>query len=86
MRIILGVTGGIAAYKAADLARLLIRDGHEVQAVLTRSAEEFVSAVTFASLTGQSGPTACPPSRSLSDLESTPHERYLASGERAKKS
>ncbi len=53
MRIILGVTGGIAAYKAADLARFLIRDGHEVQAVLTRSAEEFVSAVTFASLTGK---------------------------------
>ena len=53
MRIILGVTGGIAAYKAADLARLLVRDGHEVQAVLTRSAEEFVSAVTFASLTGK---------------------------------
>lgn len=53
MRIILGVTGGIAAYKAADLARLLIRDGHEVQPVLTRSAEEFVSAVTFASLTGK---------------------------------
>jgi phosphopantothenoylcysteine decarboxylase/phosphopantothenate--cysteine ligase len=53
MRIILGVSGGIAAYKAADLARLLIRDGHEVQAVLTRSAEEFVSAVMFASLTGR---------------------------------
>jgi phosphopantothenoylcysteine decarboxylase/phosphopantothenate--cysteine ligase len=53
MRIILGVSGGIAAYKAADLARLLIRDGHEVQAVLTRSAEEFVSTVTFASLTGR---------------------------------
>ena len=53
MRIILGVTGGIAAYKAADLARLLVKDGHEVQAVLTRSAEEFVSAVTFASLTGR---------------------------------
>lgn len=49
----MGVTGGIAAYKAADLARLLVRDGHEVQAVLTRSAEEFVSAVTFASLTGK---------------------------------
>ena len=53
MRIILGVTGGIAAYKAADLARLLIKDGHEVQAVLTRSAEEFVTQVTFASLTGR---------------------------------
>jgi phosphopantothenoylcysteine decarboxylase/phosphopantothenate--cysteine ligase len=53
MRIILGVTGGIAAYKAADLARSLVRDGHEVQVVLTRSAEEFVSPMTFASLTGK---------------------------------
>jgi phosphopantothenoylcysteine decarboxylase/phosphopantothenate--cysteine ligase len=53
MRIILGVTGGIAAYKAADLARSFVRDGYEVQAVLTRSAEEFVSPMTFASLTGK---------------------------------
>src|ERR1035437_8419683 len=53
MRVIFGVRGGIAAYKAADLARLLIHDGHEVQAVLTRSAEEFVSPTTFASLTGR---------------------------------
>jgi len=53
MRIILGVTGGIAAYKAADLARLLVHDGHEVQAVLTRSAEEFVSPMMFAALTGK---------------------------------
>jgi phosphopantothenoylcysteine decarboxylase/phosphopantothenate--cysteine ligase len=53
MRIVLGVTGGIAAYKAAELARSLIRNGHEVQAVLTRSAEEFVRPLTFASLTGR---------------------------------
>jgi phosphopantothenoylcysteine decarboxylase/phosphopantothenate--cysteine ligase len=53
MRIILGVTGGIAAYKAADLVRSLVRDGHEVQVVLTRSAEEFVSPTTFAALTGK---------------------------------
>ena len=53
MRIILGVTGGIAAYKAADLARLLVHEGHEVQVVLTRSAEEFVSPTTFAALTGK---------------------------------
>ena len=53
MRIILGVTGGIAAYKAADLARSLVREGHEVQVVLTRSAEEFVSPITFAALTGK---------------------------------
>lgn len=53
MRIVLGVTGGIAAYKAAELARLLIRNGHEVQAVLTRSAQEFITPLTFASLTGR---------------------------------
>ncbi len=53
MRIVLGVSGGIAAYKAAELARALIQNGHEVQAVLTRNAEEFMGSLTFASLTGR---------------------------------
>jgi phosphopantothenoylcysteine decarboxylase/phosphopantothenate--cysteine ligase len=53
MRIVLGVTGGIAAYKAAELARSLIRNGHEVQVAMTRSAEEFIRPLTFASLTGR---------------------------------
>ena len=53
MRIVLGVSGGIAAYKAAEIARLLIGNGHEVQAVLTRAAEEFIRPLTFASLTGR---------------------------------
>ncbi len=53
MRIVLGVTGGIAAYKAAELARLLMQNGHEVQAVLTRAAEEFITPLTFATLTGR---------------------------------
>src|SRR6202050_1949992 len=52
MRIVLGVSGGIAAYKAAEIARSLTRNGHEVQAVLTRAAEEFIRPLTFASLTG----------------------------------
>ena len=52
MRIVLGVSGGIAAYKAASLARSLMRNGHEVQVVMTRAAEEFVRPLTFASLTG----------------------------------
>ena len=52
MRIVLGVSGGIAAYKAAELSRSLMRNGHEVQVVLTRAAEEFVRPLTFASLTG----------------------------------
>src|SRR5579884_1503478 len=53
MRIVLGVTGGIAAYKAAELARVLIQNGHEVQAVLTAGAEEFIRPLTFATLTGK---------------------------------
>jgi len=53
MRIVLGVSGGIAAYKAAEIARLLIRNGHEVQAVLTRAAQQFITPLTFASLTGR---------------------------------
>jgi len=53
MRIVLGVSGGIAAYKAAEIARALVQNGHEVQVVLTRAAEEFIRPLTFASLTGR---------------------------------
>src|SRR5208283_2219704 len=53
MKIILGVGGGIAAYKSAELARLLMQAGHEVQAVMTGAAEEFVRPLTFAALTGR---------------------------------
>lgn len=53
MRIVLGVGGGIAAYKAAELVRALERRGHEVQAVLTESAEKFITPLTFATLTGK---------------------------------
>jgi phosphopantothenoylcysteine decarboxylase/phosphopantothenate--cysteine ligase len=53
MKILLGVGGGIAAYKAAEVARLLIRQDHEVQAVLTRGAEEFIRPLTFAALTSR---------------------------------
>jgi phosphopantothenoylcysteine decarboxylase / phosphopantothenate---cysteine ligase len=53
MRIVLGVGGGIAAYKAAELARLLMERGHTVQVIMTRAAEEFVRPLTFAALTGQ---------------------------------
>ncbi len=53
MRIVLGVSGGIAAYKSAEIARSLIRNGHEVQVVMTRAAEEFIRPLTFASLTGK---------------------------------
>src|SRR5205814_4272998 len=53
MKIILGVSGGIAAYKAAEVARLLMQDGHEVQAVMTSGAQQFVQPMTFAALTGR---------------------------------
>jgi len=53
MKIILGVGGGIAAYKAAELARLLMQENHEVQAVMTAAAQEFVRPLTFAALTGR---------------------------------
>ncbi len=53
MRILLGVGGGIAAYKAAELARLLMQGGHEVQVVMTAAAEQFVRPLTFAALTGR---------------------------------
>jgi phosphopantothenoylcysteine decarboxylase / phosphopantothenate---cysteine ligase len=52
-RVLLGVTGGIASYKTAWLARLLARAGAEVDVVLTRAAMEFVGAVTFEALTGR---------------------------------
>src|ERR671913_2325079 len=55
-RVLLGVTGGIAAYKAAELARELMRAGAEVQPMLTESGERMVSRATFAALTGRRGP------------------------------
>ncbi len=52
-RILLGVTGGIAAYKAADLARRLQDAGAEVQVVMTEAAQQFVTPMTFQALTGR---------------------------------
>jgi phosphopantothenoylcysteine decarboxylase/phosphopantothenate--cysteine ligase len=53
MRVALGVSGGVAAYKAAELVRKLQQEGIDVQAVMTKSAQEFVTPLTFAALTGQ---------------------------------
>ena len=53
MRITLGVTGGVAAYKAAELVRRLQQDAFTVQVVMTRSAREFITPLTFAALSGQ---------------------------------
>jgi phosphopantothenoylcysteine decarboxylase / phosphopantothenate---cysteine ligase len=49
-RVIVGVTGGIAAYKACELVRLLVKDGHEVVPLLTPGAERFVTQETFDAL------------------------------------
>jgi phosphopantothenoylcysteine decarboxylase/phosphopantothenate--cysteine ligase len=51
--VVLGVSGGIAAYKAAELVRLLTGLGHGVQVVMTHHAQEFIRPLTFAALTGQ---------------------------------
>lgn len=53
LRILLGVTGGIAAYKSADLVRRLRERGAEVQVVMTEAATEFVTPLTFQALSGR---------------------------------
>ena len=53
MRILLGVGGGIAAYKAAELVRLLMEQDHAVQVVMTSAAQKFITPMTFAALTGR---------------------------------
>lgn len=51
MNIVLGISGSIAAYKAADLASQLVKQGHEVHVVMTRSATEFITPLTLQTLT-----------------------------------
>lgn len=51
-KIVLGISGGIAAYKSAELARLLIQEGARVQVVMTQAAQQFVTPVTMQALTG----------------------------------
>src|SRR5829696_10144249 len=52
-RLVLGVTGGIAAYKVAELSRLLQRNNVEVQVAMTEAATRFVTPATFQALTGR---------------------------------
>jgi phosphopantothenoylcysteine decarboxylase/phosphopantothenate--cysteine ligase len=52
-KIILGISGGIAAYKSAELARLLMQEGASVQVVMTEAAQQFVTPVTMQALTGK---------------------------------
>lgn len=53
LRVVVGVGGGIAAYKSAELVRALEQRGHSVQVAMTRAAQEFVRPLTFAALTGR---------------------------------
>jgi phosphopantothenoylcysteine decarboxylase/phosphopantothenate--cysteine ligase len=66
--VVLGVTGGIAAYKACDVVRLLVKAGHEVVPLPTRGAERFVSAETLFALARQERPAGPYPHLERADL------------------
>jgi len=67
-RILVGVTGGIAAYKACELVRLLVRAGHDVTPITTRGAERFVAAETFWALARKHPPAGPYPHLQDADL------------------
>ncbi len=69
-RVVLGVSGGIAAYKACELLRLLTESGHDVRVVPTASALQFVGAATWAALSGRPVATDV-----WTDVEDVPHVR-----------
>jgi phosphopantothenoylcysteine decarboxylase / phosphopantothenate---cysteine ligase len=75
MKIALGVTGGVAAYKAAELVRRLQQEKLDVQVIMTRAAREFVTPLTFAALTGNKvitemfGPEGAAPANVESAIE-----------------
>ena len=51
-KVVLGVSGGIAAYKAVELTRLLVKEGAQVYVVMTESAKQFITPLTFEALSG----------------------------------
>ncbi|HKA26418.1 MAG TPA: bifunctional phosphopantothenoylcysteine decarboxylase/phosphopantothenate--cysteine ligase CoaBC [Gaiellaceae bacterium] len=67
-RVLLGVTGGIAAYKAAELCRLLVRAGHEVTPIITDEAQTFVTVKTFEALARREAPRELYPHLVQADL------------------
>jgi len=67
-RVLLGITGGIAAYKAAELTRLLVKADHEVTPILTHEAESFVTAKTFEALARREAPRELYPHLVEADL------------------
>ena len=70
-RIVLAVTGGVAAYKSAYLARRLVETGAELKVIMSRSALEFVGPQTFAAITGSS-----PITDLFGNEEVSPHTDY----------
>jgi phosphopantothenoylcysteine decarboxylase/phosphopantothenate--cysteine ligase len=66
-RVVLGVTGGIAAYKAAEFVRLLVKEEVDVHVVMTENAEEFITPLTFQTLSGN--PVVTDPFALLEDAE-----------------
>lgn len=81
MNVVLGVGGGIAAYKAAELARSLMRQDFTVNTVLTRSACEFITPLTFAALTGQKVITDLFANRSAEEILSSSVEHIQVAQE-----
>ena len=75
--VVLGVTGGIAAYKAADLASKLVQSGITVKTIMTWSATEFITPLTFRNITGQ------PVVTDMFDLESEYSVEHVALAEAA---
>lgn len=72
--IVLGLTGGIAAYKAAELCRALIKEGATVQVVMTEGAEQFITPVTMQALSGRSVVTSQWDNRTLGgEANNMPH-------------
>src|SRR4029078_12945510 len=67
-RVLQGVTGGIAAYKACELTRLLVKGGHDVTPILTPEAESFVTARTFEALARREQPSDLYPHLAAADL------------------
>ena len=67
-RIVLGITGGIAAYKACEIIRLFVRAGHDVLPLPTRGAERFVAAETFYALARTTAPADPYPHLQRADL------------------
>jgi phosphopantothenoylcysteine decarboxylase/phosphopantothenate--cysteine ligase len=75
--VVLGVTGGIAAYKAADIASKLVQAGLTVKTIMTKEAAEFITPLTFRNLTGQPVVTC------MFDLQSEYSVEHVALAEEA---